>query len=76
MRLPKMGYSADRMLRGRFILNAKYAKTVRDGVASFFFHPFWLEPELGTPGFEDFKKTVEGISALGFTWIAPSKIRF
>jgi uncharacterized protein YdaL len=57
------------------ILNAKYAKTIRDGVASFFFHPFWLEPELGTPGFEDFKKTVEGISALGFTWIAPSRLR-
>jgi uncharacterized protein YdaL len=57
------------------ILNAKYAKTIRDGVASFFFHPFWLEPEVGTPGFEDFKKTLEGISALGFTWVAPSKLR-
>jgi uncharacterized protein YdaL len=57
------------------ILNAKYAKTIRDGVASFFFHPFWLEPELGTPGFEDFKKTIDGITALGFTWVAPSKLR-
>lgn len=57
------------------ILNAKYAKTIRDGYASFFFHPFWLEPNLGTPGFEDFKKTVEGISALGFTWVAPSTVR-
>jgi uncharacterized protein YdaL len=43
--------------------NAKYAKTVRDGFASFFFHPFWLEPELGVPGFADFKKTVEGSRA-------------
>ena len=57
------------------ITNAKYAKAVRDGVASWFFHPFWLEPNLGTPGFEDFKKTVDGISALGFTWVAPSTIR-
>lgn len=57
------------------VLNAKYAKTIRDGYASFFFHPFWLEPNLGTPGFEDFKKTVEGISALGFTWVAPSTVR-
>ncbi len=56
------------------ITNAKYAKAVRDGFASFFFHPFWLEPELGTPGFADFKKTVEGITALGYTWIAPSKL--
>ncbi len=57
------------------ILNAKYAKTIRDGTASFFFHPFWLEPELGTPGFEDFRKTIEGITALGFTWVAPSKYK-
>lgn len=62
-------YTADDL-----ILNAKYGKAVRDGFASFFFHPFWLEPELGTPGFEDFKKTVEGISQLGYTWIAPSKL--
>jgi uncharacterized protein YdaL len=55
--------------------NAQYAKAVRDGFASFFFHPFWLEPNLGVPGFEDFKKTVEGISALGYTWVAPSTLR-
>lgn len=57
------------------VTNAKYAKAVRDGFASFFFHPFWLEPNLGTPGFEDFKKSIEGISALGFTWVAPSTVR-
>jgi uncharacterized protein YdaL len=55
------------------ITNAQYARTVRDGYASFFFHPFWLEADLGQPGFEDFKKTITGISQLGFTWIAPSK---
>jgi uncharacterized protein YdaL len=63
-------YTADDL-----VTNAKYAKAVRDGYASFFFHPFWLEPNLGTPGFEDFKKTVEGITALGFTWVAPSTVR-
>jgi uncharacterized protein YdaL len=63
-------YTADDLIG-----NAKYAKAVRDGYASFFFHPFWLEPNLGTPGFEDFKKTVEGITALGFTWVAPSSVR-
>jgi uncharacterized protein YdaL len=57
------------------ILNAKYAKTVRDGAASFFFHPFWLEPELNTPGLQDLQKTVDGITALGFTWVAPSKLK-
>lgn len=63
-------YTADDL-----ILNAKYAKAVRDGFASFFFHPFWLEPNLGTPGFEDFKKTIEGITQLGYTWVAPSTLR-
>ena len=53
--------------------NAEYALTVRDGYASFFFHPFWLEPELGVPGFADFQNLVEGITALGYTWVAPSK---
>jgi uncharacterized protein YdaL len=57
------------------VTNAQYAKAVRDGFASFFFHPFWLEPNLGVPGFEDFKKTIEGISALGYTWVAPSTLR-
>ena len=56
------------------VTNAKYAKAVRDGFASFFFHPFWLEPELGTPGFADFQKTIDGITALGYGWIAPSKL--
>jgi uncharacterized protein YdaL len=56
------------------ITNAKYAKAVRDGFASFFFHPFWLEPEVGTPGFADFQKTIDGITALGYTWVAPSKL--
>ena len=34
-----------------------------------------FEPELGLPGFEDFKKTIAGISQLGFTWVAPSKVK-
>ena len=55
------------------VTNAQYGLTVRDGYASFFFHPFWLEPELGVPGFADFQKLIDGITALGYTWIAPSK---
>ena len=55
------------------VTNAQYALTVRDGYASFFFHPFWLEPEVGTPGFADFQKLIDGITQLGFTWIAPSQ---
>ncbi|VWB37032.1 hypothetical protein BLA6993_01633 [Burkholderia lata] len=50
--------------------NAQYALTVRDGFASFFFHPFWLEPDLGTPGLQDFQSLVSGITGLGFQWVA------
>lgn len=57
------------------ITNARYALAVRDGFASFFFHPFWLEPTLGTPGLADFKKTIEGITQLGYTWVAPSRLQ-
>ncbi|MGU3625405.1 DUF2334 domain-containing protein [Comamonas sp. C24C] len=56
------------------LTNAQYVKTVRDGYASFFFHPFWLEPQVGTPGLADFKSLVSGISNLGFTWTVPSQL--
>ena len=56
-------------------INAQYALTVRDGFASFFFHPFWLEPSLNVPGFADFKNIVDGITQLGYTWVAPSSVQ-
>lgn len=55
--------------------NAQYARVVRDGFASFFFHPFWLEQELGVPGFQDFKSLVDGISGLGYTWVDASTVQ-
>ena len=57
------------------VTNAEYGKTVRDGFASFFFHPFWLEPVVGVPGYLDFQKTITGITNLGYTWVAPSKVQ-
>lgn len=55
-------------------LNAENAKVVRDGFASFFFHPFWLEPAIGKPGFDDFRRTMEAIDALGYQWVDPSTL--
>ncbi|MDB5956899.1 DUF2334 domain-containing protein [Ramlibacter sp.] len=55
--------------------NAQYALTVRDGFASFFFHPFWLEAAVGQPGFQDFTSLVEAITALGYTWVAPASVQ-
>ena len=54
------------------LTNATYALVVRDGFASFFFHPFWLEPGLVATGFPDFQQLITGISALGFTWVDAS----
>lgn len=61
-------------LSSDLILNAKYALVVRDGYASFFFHPYLLDPALtnyGVNGYQDFQETVSGISKLGYTWGAP-----
>ena len=56
------------------VTNADYGKTVRDGFASFFFHPFLLEPAAHAPGYEDFQHMINGITALGYTWVAPRQI--
>jgi uncharacterized protein YdaL len=55
-------------------LNAQHALVVRDGFASFFFHPFWLEPEVNKPGQADFQNLVEGITGLGYTWVDASTV--
>ena len=51
------------------MINAEYVLTVRDGYASFFFHPFWLEEDLGVPGFADFQSLIDGITNLGYSWV-------
>lgn len=56
------------------VTNAEYAMVVRDGFASFFFHPFLLEPAAGVPGYQDFQNVINGITDLGYTWVAPSKV--
>lgn len=56
------------------LLNADKATVVRDGFASFFFHPFWLDASLGKPGLADFKAVIAGITARGFVWSDPSAL--
>ncbi|RXV68951.1 DUF2334 domain-containing protein [Burkholderia stabilis] len=51
------------------ITNAQYGLAVRDGFASFFFHPYWLEPELGLPAYKDFQSLVNGITNLGYKFV-------
>lgn len=57
------------------LTNAEYALTIRDGFGSFFFHPFLLEPIYKLPALEDLKKLVDGMTKLGYTWVAPSAVR-
>jgi uncharacterized protein YdaL len=57
------------------LTNAQYAMTVRDGFASFFFHPFLLEPEYQLPALADLKSLVDAVNKLGYTWVAPSGLR-
>ncbi len=54
--------------------NAQYALIVRDGFASFFFHPFWLESYLHLPAFQDFQSLIKGITGLGFIWVDSSQL--
>ncbi|HDR9510342.1 papd-like protein [Burkholderia cepacia] len=53
----------------QLVTNAQYGLAVRDGFASFFFHPYWLEPDLGLPAYQDFQNLVTGITNLGYTWV-------
>ncbi|MFD8995255.1 DUF2334 domain-containing protein [Streptomyces abikoensis] len=48
------------------IASAKANLAVRDGVASFFYHPYYAVDPL--------KQTVEGIKALGYTFVGPTAL--
>jgi uncharacterized protein YdaL len=49
--------------------NADYARLVRDGFASFFFHTYMLDPDVGVEPYADFRNVVDDISELGYTWV-------
>ena len=59
---PKVYNNHPPRLAADLILSAKNNLVIRDGVASFFFHPYYPLAEL--------KKVVAGIKALGYTFVA------
>jgi uncharacterized protein YdaL len=61
-------------LAADLLAHAANAQVVRDGFASFYFHPFWLSPGFRRPGLQDFKAVIEGIEALGYTWADPAAL--
>ncbi|HEY7874522.1 MAG TPA: polysaccharide deacetylase family protein [Actinomycetota bacterium] len=50
----------------QMIESAKRNLVVRDGFASFFYHPYY--------GVENLRATVEGIKALGYTFVSPTSL--
>jgi len=38
-------------------------------------HPFWLKPNLGTPGYTDFQSIISGITGMGYTWADASTVQ-
>lgn len=57
------------------ITNADIALMVRDGFASFFFHPFLLDPNANVPGDNDFDQVIRGITGLGYTWVPANGVK-
>ena len=59
--------------------NARYQKVVRDGFASFFFHPFLAVESQAQKydgrGYTHLKEIVDGLTAMGYTWTSPSRQR-
>jgi uncharacterized protein YdaL len=50
--------------------NARYAWVVRDGFASFFFHPYLVRADSGVAALADLQTLVNGLSQLGYRWKA------
>jgi uncharacterized protein YdaL len=75
--LQYLEFDADEEFTSREILeNAKYQRVVRDGFASFFFHPF-LAMEGGAydgRGYRHLTEIVEGLTAMGYRWVSPSRL--
>ncbi|NOT60886.1 MAG: DUF2334 domain-containing protein [Acidobacteria bacterium] len=73
----RLSHSVRRSLAGNhFALyeNARYAWVVRDGFASFFFHPYLLRADSGVPALADLKVLIDGIEKLGYEWKAASSL--
>jgi uncharacterized protein YdaL len=56
--------------------NAQVNSVVRDGFASFFFHPYYYAPgqDDGTNGRTDFQQIITGIQQAGFTFVSPGSL--
>lgn len=72
--LGDLQYSAPVETVEDILLNADYAKVVRGGFASFFFHPFFLEGPDAERAMGDLDRIVTGIQKRGFHFVAADKL--
>jgi uncharacterized protein YdaL len=60
----------------QIVATAQDNLAVRDGFASFFFHPYYYaagQPD-GTSGVTDFQQIITGIQGLGYTFVSPTSL--
>ncbi|MDO5625373.1 MAG: polysaccharide deacetylase family protein [Pseudomonadota bacterium] len=68
-------FGAEHEITAREVLEyARYARAVRDGFGSFFFHPFLAGAQAHGRGLHDLQQIVEGLQAMGYTWTSPSRL--
>ncbi len=72
--LGDLQYSAPTETADDILRNADYAKAVRGGYASFFFHPYFLEGPDADRAMRDLDKIVTGIQKRGFHFVAADAI--
>lgn len=58
------------------LANAEAGLVVRDGFASFFYHPYLIQfPELtGAGGRLELRRLIQGVEALGYTFVSPDSL--
>jgi uncharacterized protein YdaL len=68
--LGNLQYAAPVQSVADILTNADYAKTVRGGFGSFFFHPFFLEGPEADRAMRDLDLIVTGLRQRGFTFVS------
>ncbi len=72
--LGNLQYTAPQQPAEYLVKNAEYGLTVRDGFASFFFHPALLGGDRGKQAEADLHAVIEGITKLGYLWVDPASL--
>ena len=72
--LGNLQYSVPFQPKEYLVENARYALAVRDGFASFYFHPSLVDERLGVDAWGDLEHVVDAITELGYVWADPTAL--